>query len=272
MDGHAIAVIYRPPAGGAREVWYLPGQAIGALDPVLHLAFEEWNAQDPKRFPSSPKWASDVRWMSVRQQEQIESVRAQIDAAREEIARLTDTITAGEVKLDDLQRDTEQSPQRRLLTDHDNSLVGAVLYALTTLGFVVVDLDKQVAEGEPKMGDLSVADDDWMAVVEVKGYTKGAKANDLLTVARHRRVYEKKYRDVQRMWYVANSFRIDSPDSRPGILDGSDEHIEDFAQDDGLAIDTRDLFDLLKQVESGILDPAAARETLKTQTGRFHLT
>lgn len=92
-----------------------------------------------------------------------------------------------------------------------------------------------------------------------------------MAVARHRRVYEQKHRRVQRMWYVANSFRLDDPGSRPRILDGADEHVEDFAQDDGLAIDTRDLFDLLKQVESGQLDAAAAREKLKTQTGRLSL-
>lgn len=57
-------MIYRPHLE-AREVWYLPEQAIDALHPVLHLAFEEWNTQDPKRFPSSPKWVSDVRWVSA---------------------------------------------------------------------------------------------------------------------------------------------------------------------------------------------------------------
>ncbi|MEU6587464.1 hypothetical protein [Nocardia sp. NPDC046763] len=46
------------------------------------------------------------------------------------------------------------------------------------------------------------------------------------------------------MWHVANSFRLNSPEGRPKILDGADERIEDFAQDDGLVIDTRDLFDL----------------------------
>ncbi|MGW0358515.1 hypothetical protein ACWDXV_30355 [Nocardia nova] len=94
-------------------------------------------------------------------------------------------------------------------------------------------------------------DGDWTTSAEVKGYTKGAKSNDLSTVGRHRRVYEKKHQDVQRMWYVANSFRLDSPDSRPKILDSADEHIDDFAQDDGLAIDSRVLFDLLMLVETG---------------------
>ncbi|WP_157184827.1 hypothetical protein [Nocardia niigatensis] len=269
-DGNAIAVIYRPHAG-ASEVWYLPEEAIDILDPALHLAFGEWNSQDPKRFPSSPKWTSDVRWMSAHQQKQIEAVRAEIEEAREQVVLLTASIEFGEVKLDELMRDAEQSPQRRLLTDNDDSLVEAVMYALRKFGFVVVDLDKQLSEGEPRMGDLSVSDEDWTAIAEVKGYTKGAKSNDLLTVGRHRRVYEKKHGDVQRMWYVANPFRLDSPDGRPKILDGADEHIADFAHDDGSVIDTRDLFDLLKRVDTGDLTPESAREALKEAKGRLQL-
>lgn len=127
-------------------------------------------------------------------------MRTEIEKAQAEVVRLTDAIAAYEVKVDDeLQRATEQSPQRRLLMDHADSLVDSVLFALATLGFEVIDLDMQVAEGEPKMCDLSVADGDWMSIVEVKGYTKGAKANDFRTVARHCRVYEKKHGDVQRM-------------------------------------------------------------------------
>ncbi|MCP2278679.1 hypothetical protein APR09_004261 [Nocardia amikacinitolerans] len=253
----------------ALEVWYLPEEAIDVLDAVLHLAFEEWNAQDSKLFPSSPKWTTDVRWMSAEQQKQIESVGAKIDAARREVIRLTATIEVSEVELDKLIKDAEQAPQRQLLTDNDETLVEAVMYTLTELGFDVVDLDKQLAEGEPRMGDLSVSDGDWAAVAEVKGYIKGAKSNDLLTVAKHRRLYEKTHPDVQRMWYIVNSFRLDSPDSRPKILDGADDHIEDFAQDDGLVIDTRDLFDLLKQFQKGDLAAEFVREALKAATGRF---
>ncbi|MGK8559474.1 hypothetical protein [Nocardia gipuzkoensis] len=267
-DGKPIAVIYRPQRG-AREVWYLPEQAISILDRAIHLAFEEWNGEDPKLFPSSPKWTSDVRWMPAEQQTQIEAVRARIDEARREVETLTASIAANEVELDKLTRDLERSPQRQLLTDNDETLVQAVMHTLTGLGFDVVDLDSQLAEGEPRMGDLSVSDGDWTAIAEVKGYTKGAKSNDLLTVAKHRRVYEKTHPDVQRMWYVVNSFRLDSPDSRPKILDGADEHVEDFAHDDGLVIDTRDLFDLLKQMKTGDLAAESAREALKAATGRF---
>lgn len=269
-DGYAIAVIYQPHKG-AHEVWYLPEKAIDVLEPALDLAFAEWNTQDPKRFPASPNWTSDARWMSAQQQREIEVVRTGIDVARTQVAELNAVIETAEITLDSLIRDSAKSPQRRLLTDNDATLVDAVQHALTEFGFTVVDLDEQLSPGEPRMGDLSVSDGDWTAIAEIKGYTKGAKSNDLLTVGRHRRVYEKKNRDVQRMWYIANSFRLDDPSSRPQILDGADEHTEDFARDDGLAIDTRDLFDLLKQIESGQLEATSAREALKSQTGRLTL-
>lgn len=71
------------------------------------------------------------------------------------------------------------------------------------------------------------------------------------------------------MWYVANIFRTQSPEGRPEIFAGADDQLDSFADPDGLVIDTRELFDLLKQVESGAVSPSAARAVLKNSTGRF---
>ncbi|MET7770194.1 hypothetical protein [Nocardia sp. NPDC005366] len=270
VDGDPIAVIYRPHEG-AREVWYLPEQAIDVLEPALNLAFQEWHGQDRTRFPSSPTWTSDVRWMSLQDEVQIEGLRTEIAEAHAELARLTARIGVSEVNLDGLIRDAGRSPQRRLLTDHDDALVDAVTHALTELGFDVTNLDRQLAEGQAKQSDLSVTEGDWTAMVEVKGYTKGAKSNDLLAVGRHRRIYERAHKEVQRMWYIANAFRLDPPASRPNILDGADEHVTEFAQDDGLIIDTRELFDMIKRVEMGGLTAESARAILKAATGRLQL-
>ncbi|WP_194828533.1 hypothetical protein [Nocardia sp. XZ_19_231] len=270
VDGEAVAMVYRPYEGPL-EVWYLPEEAIDFLDAALHLAFEEWHDQAPDRFPSSPDWDSGPRWMSARQEQQLNVVNANIDEARIQIVNLTANIEAGEVEREALIRAASQSYQRRLLTEHGDALVAAVTQALTELGFHVVDLDEQLAVGEPRLGDLAVSDETWTAVTEVKGYTKGAKSNDLMAVAKHRRIYEKTHGEVQRMWYIANTFRLNSPDSRPPILDGADDHVEDFGGDEGLAIDSRGLFDLLKQVELDLLSPEAARESLKNATGRFEI-
>ncbi|KAF0957742.1 hypothetical protein [Rhodococcus sp. T7] len=268
-DGDAIAVIYRPHRG-ASEVWYLPEEAAGNLDPFLFAAFREWNEQDPKRFPAAPGWQSDVRWMSAIQEKRYREISDKIGEAATEIERLQRVVADAENALDALSRDAQLS-QQRLLTGTDDSLVAAVKEALEGLGFAVVDLDIRLDRNQAKGADLSVSDGDWMAVVEVKGYGKGAKSNDLIKVGRHRRVYERADGEVQRMWYVANSFRFDSPDSRAQILDGADEHVQDFAEDDGLVIDTRDIFLLLKSVESGDRQKAEVRETLKDATGRFTL-
>lgn len=268
-DGEAIAVIYRPHRG-AREVWYFPEEADQALDAILRVAFTEWNAQDPNRFPSSPSWTSDARWMSADQQQRVLTLRNEIDSAREQIDHLTSAIRESEVKLDVLSGDVEQSPQRKLLMATGDELVEAVAYALKAIEFDVVDLDALVSEGVAKTADLLVSEDDWSAIVEVKGYAKGAKSNDLMDVMKHRRAYERRHGCVAgRMWYVANIFRTQSPESRPEIFAGADDQLDSFADPDGLVIDTRELFDLLNQVESGAVSPSAARAVLKNSTGRF---
>lgn len=268
-DGEAIAVIYRPHRG-AREVWYFPEEADHALDAILRVAFTEWNAQDPNRFPSSPSWTSDARWMSAEQQQRVLTLRHEIDSAREHVDHWASVIRESEVKLDVLDGDVEQSPQRKLLMATGDDLVQAVAYALKAFEFDVVDLDELVTEGVAKTADLVVSEDDWIAIVEVKGYAKGAKSNDLMDVMKHRRAYERRYGcDAGNMWYVANIFRTQSPESRPEIFTGADDQLDSFADPDGLVIDTRELFDLLKQVESGDVSPASARAVLKNSTGRF---
>lgn len=268
-DGQAIAVIYRPHRG-AREVWYFPEEADHALDAILPAAFTEWNAQDPNRFPSSPSWTSDARWMSAEQQQHVLALRNEIDSAREQIDHLTSAIREFEVKLDVLSGDVEQSPQRKLLMATGDDLVEAVAYALKAFEFDVVDLDALVSEGVAKTADLLVSEDDWSAIVEVKGYAKGAKSNDLMDVMKHRRAYEHRHGShAGNMWYVANIFRKQSPESRPEIFAGADDQLDSFADPDGLVIDTRELFDLLKQIESGAVSPSAARAVLKNSTGRF---
>ncbi|NKR94316.1 hypothetical protein GS483_19515 [Rhodococcus hoagii] len=242
---------------------------MAVLDAVLALTFEEWSTQAPERFPSSPKWTTHEQWMSAHHHQQIRAAHEKTRQLQNQIAQLTAEIETQETELEKIHDEAARSFHQRLLTESDDALVDAVAQTLEVLGFAVVNLDKQLAPGEPKMGDLLVSDGSWTAVVEVKGYTKGAKANDLLTVNRHRRVYEKKHGDVQGVWYVVNSFRLTSPDSRQKMLNGFDDHIEEFGQGDGLTVDTRDLFKLLKKVESDDLDAAEARKILVAQTGRL---
>lgn len=267
-DGRAIAVVYRPH-NYAQEVWYLPEEGTAVLDAVIALAFEEWSAQAPERFPSSPKWTTREQWMSAHHHQRICAAHEKTHQLENQIAQLTTEIETQETELEKIHDEAARSFHQRLLTEYDDALVDAVAQTLEVLGFAVVNLDKQLAPGEPKMGDLLVSEGEWKAVVEVKGYTKGAKANDLLTVNRHRRMYERKHDSVQGVWYVVNSWRLTSPDSRQKMLNGFDDHIEEFGQDDGLTVDTRDLFKLLKQVESDDLDAAEARKTLVAQTGRL---
>ncbi|MFM9262212.1 hypothetical protein ACKAMS_26590 [Rhodococcus sp. 5A-K4] len=50
-----------------------------------------------------------------------------------------------------------------------------------------------MSEGVAKTADLLVSEDDWSAIVEVKGYAKGTKSNDLMDVMKHRWAYERRH-------------------------------------------------------------------------------
>jgi hypothetical protein len=70
--------------------------------------------------------------------------------------------------------------------------------------------------------------------------------------------------------YVVSRFMEKDPSTRPQILAGADEDVEAFADERGLVIDTRDLFELLRRVDDASLTTAAAR-VLRGSTGRLPL-
>ncbi|GAA3174767.1 hypothetical protein GCM10020255_065380 [Rhodococcus baikonurensis] len=70
-------------------------------------------------------------------------------------------------------------------------------------------------------------------------------------------------------WYVVNQFRERDPSSRMQLLRGQDADVEGFAESDGLAIDTRSIFLLDKDVASGVKTSDEARRLLRESTGRF---
>jgi hypothetical protein len=57
--------------------------------------------------------------------------------------------------------------------------VDIVHQTLELFGFEVTNVDEGLAEGQAKKEDLRVEDGDWIALCEVKGYSKGGKLADL---------------------------------------------------------------------------------------------
>lgn len=241
----------------------------------LAAAMDWWAEATPERFAARPTWRDDERWQTVGEvngARQLAVVEADI---AEQMARLQERRDEAERQLEDA-KTAAAAGARRLLTDHDDSLVEAIIDALRALGFVVVDVDASVATGKAKLEDLRVSDPghpEWTNITEVKGYSSGAKTRDLATLGRYAAVFVKNHRELPTSrWYVVNAFREEPPSQRPTLLlPGADDDVEVFAADGGLVLDTRDLFRLTSAVEQGHVDAPEARRLLRTATGRFVL-
>jgi hypothetical protein len=269
LDGYAYATLYRPHMGPG-ECLYLP-DLLTNLAPWLLYAFKRWAGEQPDVFPSQPEWTLDPTWMTPAE------MAAQQDAndkrAEAERARVTCEAAVAEAEAA-LQkaRESADEEERLLLTGTDTPLADIVHRTLEMFGFEVTNVDESLAEGQAKKEDLRVADSAWLALCEVKGYSKGARLLDLQKLNGYATLYAAEAgKPPSAMWYVVNQFRGTDPNSRPQVLQGGDEYVDAFGQQGGLVIDTRDLFRLRKAVEAGRLSKEAAREMLVVSSGRFEL-
>ncbi|QPG87579.1 hypothetical protein [Rhodococcus qingshengii] len=266
LDGRADAAIYRPDQG-PQEVIYLP-DTVTDIRPWLLYAFERWAAVDPVTFPAGPDWADNPEWMTAEEADARATWVAACDAA--EKARIEEERVERESlsALGELREKVDEA-ERVLLTGTAEELVQAVRSALIRIGFVVEDQDALGAR--EKLEDLRVHDGEWIALCEVKGYTGGGKVADLLKIGRfvERYMKETKGESPDARWYVVNQFRERDPSTRKQLLWGQDADVEGFAESDGLAIDTRSIFLLDKDVAGGVVTSDEARRLLRDSTGRF---
>lgn len=229
---------------------------------------------DPENFPADPDWRRQLDWAPPRLAEALDS-RAAVEREREEfLSELAQRAAEIDLEVERLAAEAASGVQR-LLTAQGGELVEAVADVLTDLGFEVEDRDDAAGEGEPKLEDLRLRDPDepdWVCLVEVKGYTKGAKANDVQQVAlRPVRAFVDEFgRYPGGLWHIVNTWIGTSPATRGVALQG-DPSIENLASNGGTFIDTRDLFEVWRRVQ---LEPelaSAMRAKLRTTTGRFAL-
>ncbi|GBG35816.1 hypothetical protein [Mycobacterium montefiorense] len=268
LDGYAFAALYLPPLG-IHACLYLPGNTVN-LAPWLLYAFRLWSDDLPDIFPSQPEWTSNPTWMTA------EELSAQSDAAEKRaeeqrvMAEQRALVEGSEASLAQI-RERVDASERQLLTADGPPLVAIVHQTLEEmLEFEVTNVDDGLAEGQAKKEDLRVADDGWIALCEVKGYTRGAKLSDLQKLTGWATLYAAEAgRPPNAMWFVANQFRGTDPSTRQPLLQGAEEYLEVFGQQGGLAIDTRDLFRLRKAVASGSVSAEDARAMLMGSTGRF---
>lgn len=270
LDGNALAALYRPPRG-AYECLYLPAH-VTDIAPWLLYAFKRWAREKPDVFPASPDWAASPMWMASREEAAAIVLRDRRTEADRVIAEQEKLVADAENELERIREDVEVT-DRLLLTGTDEPLVDIVAKTLQEFGFEVKNVDdERRAKGFPLREDLQVSAGDWLSLCEVKGYFKGAKSSDLTKLTTFATLFVNETGKLpSALWYVVNQHRGSDPTSRPLPLRGHEDHIDALADQQGLVIDTRDLFRLRKAVGSGSIGPEAARNMLIEFTGLFGL-
>jgi hypothetical protein len=187
-------------------------------------------------------------------------ILADLDARQEQL----------EAELIDAKQSAETS-ERLLLTAQRDDLVNAIAKCLSDLEFDVENMDE--VHTDERLEDLRVTSpgQGWTALAEVKGYSGGARSNDLMKFGRYWvRYIEEEGRRPDAGWYVVNQFLGDDPSTRRPILSGNEIALSTFRDDyNGLAIDTAHLFRLWMAVKDGRLTAAEARSRLMQTRGRF---
>ncbi|MFJ8896643.1 hypothetical protein ACIRCZ_18820 [Leifsonia sp. NPDC102414] len=263
-------------SGETDSVFWLPDIARAELIEWVQQAFAWWRQAEPEMFPQTAEWARSEEWAAP------DELVARAGLAEFELAE-TQRLEQVEVerrKLGDALENAVGTGEgwRVLLSGTGDELAAAVRESLELLGFTVADSDELPQHKGKKREDLRVTDANWVALVEVKGYTGAAKSNDLYQLGAAATAYashEKGGPDA--LWYVVNTFREIDPSQRPTALADRSDDLQAFADSNGgCLIDTRDLFVLRQRVALGKLDPADARSLLRSAShvgsGRFSVT
>ncbi|MFE6234657.1 hypothetical protein [Cellulosimicrobium sp. NPDC057862] len=255
-----------------RLTWALPPETGGHREWVLHV-LDVLHRVDAARFPGEPDWQAGTTWATP------DLARAH-EARRERVAERDRLVAQAEQDIADASariqasRDDAAAGVWRLLTEDGDQLVHAVLDALTTLGFDVEELDEEHHKVHGRrLEDLRVTDPavpEWESLVEVKGYAKGAKANDVHQVTQAPTTYfaMERGRPPRTVWHVVNVQRGTDPSTRATALP-SDGDLQALTDAPGALIDTRDLFRAWHSVVTHAARPEDVRASLRDALTRW---
>jgi hypothetical protein len=236
----------------------------------ITAAINEWHKIAPKVFPQTADWTSHaLAWLTP---DEIQAAIAfrEASAARKESEVRADAAWEAFASA----RQAATKGMWRLLTEGGEPLEEAITAALRDLGFTVRVMDGEWPKGQ-RFEDLRVTcgeRDGWEAIVEIKGYTRSrGKAEDITNlVARFGKNFRRmEKRDPSAYWYIVNHDLATHPEERKPILEGSDFDLATLADNDGLAIDSVDLYRLWLDSRMGRIGLEEARAELVAATGRF---
>ena len=256
--------------GGKSVHWVLPEYV--DVSSWIRVAFAEWQAADPVRFPQVSDWHTRPQWTTIAEQwaaASIATFEAEEAAAFQRLYKQRHELQA---QLE-LEVSRASSSERSILTTQGDELVAAVAKFLGALGFIVHEMDREWNQGD-RREDLRLQHEvapGWEAIVEVRGYTGGAQLRDLQRIIRFCARYERDHsRRPDAAWYVVNQFAGDDPDFRARPLASNPLEVEDFSlSDNGLVVDTRDLFGLCAAVQRDDIERDEAARSLITGRGDF---
>jgi hypothetical protein len=228
---------------------------------------------DPDSVPPDIEWKTSERWSPP----EVSGFVQDLQALRDEHERTMSEFQGREQALNEHLKQAAQRADAgpgRLLTADGDGLTAAVLEALTDLGFIVRDMDDHHDEKTgAKLEDLRVDDPsapDWHCLTEVKGYTKGAKVNDVSQVTgRPVAAYTKETGDFpSTVWHIVNAWRGTAPSTRRVAIPNDDD-LKPLTDAIGTLVDTRDLFEAWRDVQAGKIEADSVRTSLRSALTRW---
>jgi hypothetical protein len=257
-----------------RAIWALPQQTTSHVEWVAFV-LRSLHSVDATRFPAEPDWRASDAWgtPSIRRSR---LVLAELEAEREAVLGELERREVAAREAIELAARAGEVGALRLLTEQGEELLEAVAETFRSLGFEAMDMDDHHDEKTgAKLEDLRVSfspegGSTWTALVEVKGYGKGAKANDVAQILGRPPIayFKETGREPDGLWHIVNSFREQDPTTRSEALSNENDLVV-LDANGGCFIDTRDLFRAWRDVEEGVATPEQVRESLMAGRERW---
>ncbi|MCS6548418.1 hypothetical protein NYS50_11065 [Curtobacterium flaccumfaciens pv. flaccumfaciens] len=260
------AVMLAYPGSGSL-LWALPAETSNHVEWLVNV-LDALHLIDAERYPAAPDWREREDWATPAMRVVITALRS-IESEREEVLADLDRRELSARESVEAERADSASGMSRLLTAQSEELVDAVAESFRAFGFVVQDMDDHHdATTGAKLEDLRVSCPSdgrpgWTALVEVKGYSKGARANDVGQILGRPPMafFKEEGREPNALWHIANSLREQDPSTRPVAL-SSENDLVVLAANGGCFIDTRDLFLAWRAVAEGDVTGDSVRDSL----------
>lgn len=261
-----VAAVYERRSDNPRAFVDAPGTQYGLVVPQqadlslwLQAFLQFLHGRDKEAVPRPPPiMSAPEKWYTPEEAIIVDRI-AELD---NQVVALAMDRAAAEDELRDLGKVTDQDERAVLWADGDDLVVAVTKLLTTGLDFHVIDADQPLQE-EPLHEDLRVSppdDLDRVALVEVKGYLKGARTNDLQQINKHVINYAANHgARPYAIWWIINDHRSSDPSSRPPPLQGAERQPSLFGV---VAIPTRALYRLWQDVVFGIRTQLEARAAL----------